>query len=307
MWMYLLKRGATALLTLFVAATLTFFIMTAVPGDPFLSERAPSPEIREQMRAKYGLDKPVVVQYYNYMKNFMKGDLGVSYVQSKNRPVSEIIRKSFPVSAKVGALAILLSVAVGIPLGCLSALKRDRLLDNFVRVFSTIGIAVPGFVVATVLLLLMAVRWKWLPAAGLNTPSSYIMPVLALAMYPMCYIIRLMRSSMLDVIGQDYIRTAKAKGMRKSNVLFRQALRNSILPVITYLGPLIAGILTGGFVVEKIFNIPGLGRYYVKSIECRDYTIIMGTTIFYSGLLIFMMFCCDLVYTVVDPRITLDR
>lgn len=304
---YFIRRCITAVLTLIIAATLTFFVMNAVPGDPFLSERAPSEAIREQMRAKYGLDQPVTVQYINYMKNLVQGDLGISFVQSKNKPVAQIIRQSFPVSAKVGSFAILTAVLIGIPLGCISALKRDKLFDNVMRVLSTIGIAIPGFVVATVFLLVFAVKLKWLPTAGLNQPSAYVMPVLVLAMYPMCYIIRLMRSSMLDVIGQDYVRTAKAKGMSVFNRVFKQALRNSVIPVISYIGPMIAGILTGGFVVEKIFNIPGLGRYYVKSIESRDYTIIMGTTIFYSALLIAMMLFSDMIYTVIDPRIKLEE
>lgn len=306
MWQYILKRVTTAIFTLFVAATLTFFIMNAVPGDPFLSERAPSEEIRMAMRAKYGLDKPIGIQYLNYMKNLLKGDLGISYVQSKNRPISEIIAKSFPISAKIGAYAILLTILIGIPLGCISALERDKFSDNTIRVLSTLGIAVPGFVVATTLMLLFAVKWKLLPTSGLDTPQAYILPVFSLALYPMCYITRLMRSSMLDVIGQDYIRTARAKGMSVFSTTFKHALRNSIIPIITYMAPMIANILTGGFVVEKIFNIPGIGRYFVKSIECRDYTIIMGVTIFYSALLILMTLICDLLYKAVDPRIKLE-
>lgn len=304
---YIIKRTIAAILTLFVAATLTFFIMNAVPGDPFMSERAPSEEIRMQMRAKYGLDKPLVVQYFNYMKNLVKGDLGVSYVQSKNRPVADIIRTAFPVSAKVGAYAVLVAVLIGVPMGCISALNRDKLVDNVIRVLSTVGIAVPGFVMATLMLIVFAADLKWLPSSGLNTPSGYVMPVLALAFYPMAYITRMMRSSMLDVIGQDYIRTARAKGMTTFITIFKHALRNSVLPIITYLGPLIANLLTGGFVVEKIFNIPGMGRYYVKSIECRDYTIIMGVTIFYAAFLIVMTLLCDILYKVVDPRIRLEN
>ncbi len=304
---YILKRTVAAIVTLFIAATLTFFIMNAVPGDPFLSEKAPSPAIREQMRAKYGLDKPLIVQYFHYIKNLLHGDLGVSYVQSKNRPVADIIKSAFPVSAKVGAYAVLAAVLIGIPLGCISALKRDYLVDNVIRVLTTIGIAVPSFVMATLMLILFAAKLKWLPASGLNKPAAYVMPVVSLALYPMAYITRMMRSSMLDVIGQDYIRTARAKGMSTFVTIFKHALRNSILPIITYLGPLIANLLTGGFVVEKIFNIPGMGRYYVKSIECRDYTIIMGVTVFYSAFLILMTLLCDLIYKLVDPRIQLDN
>lgn len=226
-------------------------------------------------------------------------------MQSKNRPVADIISDAFPISAKVGVWAVMLSISIGITLGCLSALYRGKTGDNIVRVLSTVGIAVPSFVVATVLLLSFAGKLKILPSAGLNSPAAYIMPVFALSLSSMCYITRLMRSSMLDVIGQDYIRTARAKGMNNSNIIFKQALRNSVIPVIAYMGPMIANILTGGFVVEKIFNIPGLGSYFVKSIECRDYTIIMGTTIFYSALLILMSLICDIIYNFVDPRIKL--
>lgn len=303
---YIVKRIAAALITLFFAATITFFVMNAVPGDPFLSERAPSEQARQAMREKYGLDKPVYVQYFNYMKNLVKGDLGVSYVQSKNRPVAKIIAQAFPVSAKIGGYAVIVAILFGIPIGCISALKRDKFIDNVFRVLSTIGVAVPGFVVATALMLVLGARLKIFPTSGLNTPGSYFMPVFSLALFPMCYITRLMRSSMLDVIDQDYIRTARAKGMSVFTTIFKHALRNSVIPVVTYLGPMIANVLTGGFVVEKIFNIPGLGRYYVKSIECRDYTIIMGVTIFYSALLILMTLVCDIIYKIIDPRIKLE-
>ena len=303
---YILKRLMAAVFTLFVAATVTFFIMHFVPGGPFMSEKAPSPEVRQQMEAKYGLDQPLFIQYLTYMKNLASGDLGVSYVQAKNRAVAEVIRTAFPVSAQIGGYAVLVSILLGIPLGCISALKRGKWEDDAIRVFSTVGIAVPGFVVATALMLLVAVQLKWVPVSGLRTPQSYILPVITLALYPMSYIARLMRSSMLDVIGQDYIRTARAKGMTRFVTIFKHALRNSLIPVITYLGPMIANILTGSFVVEKVFNIPGLGRYFVKSIESRDYTIIMGTTVFYAAILILMTLICDILYKLVVPRIKLD-
>ncbi len=303
---YILKRLLAAVFTLFIAATVTFFIMHFVPGGPFMSEKAPSPEIRQQMEAKYGLDQPLFIQYLTYMKNLATGDLGVSYVQAKNRAVAEVIRMAFPVSARIGGYAVLVSILLGIPLGCISALKRGKWEDDAIRVFSTVGIAVPGFVVATALMLLIAVQLKWVPVSGLRTPQSYILPVITLALYPMSYIARLMRSSMLDVIGQDYIRTARAKGMTRFVTIFKHALRNSLIPVITYLGPMIANILTGSFVVEKVFNIPGLGRYFVKSIESRDYTIIMGTTVFYAAILILMTLICDILYKLVVPRIKLD-
>ncbi|MCD7908604.1 MAG: ABC transporter permease [Clostridium sp.] len=303
---YLVKRIGTAVVTLFVAATITFFVMNLVPGDPFMSEKAPTAAAKAAMEAKYGLDKPLVVQYGNYLKNLLHGDFGVSYVQAKNKPIMDIIKQAFPISAKIGAIAVVVATVIGIPLGCLSALRREKWQDNVIRVVSTVGIAVPGFVVATSFMILFAVKLKLVPASGLSTAASYVLPVVTLALSPCSYIARLMRSSMLDVIGQDYIRTARAKGMSEFITTFKHALRNSLIPVITYMGPMIANVLTGGFVVEKIFNIPGLGRYFVKSIESRDYTIIMGVTIFYAAILILMTLICDIIYKLVDLRIKLD-
>ena len=303
---YLCKRIVTAIITLFIAATLTFFIMNLVPGDPFLSEKAPSEEAREALRAKYGLDKPLVVQYGNYLKNLAHGDLGVSYVQAKNKPIIMIIAQSFPVSVKVGIWAILASFFLGVPLGCISALRREKWQDNTIRVISTLGVAIPGFLIATLLMLVFGAKLKWFPISGIKKASGYVLPVIALSLSPMSYIARLMRSSMLDAMGQDYIRTARAKGMTAYVTTFKHALRNSILPVITYMAPMIANILTGGFVVEKIFGIPGLGSYFVKSIQSRDYTIIMGTTVFYAAILILCSLLCDIIYKIVDPRIKLS-
>ena len=303
---YLVKRIGTAVITLFVAATITFFVMNLVPGDPFMSEKAPTAAAKAAMEAKYGLDKPLVVQYANYLKNLLHGDFGVSYVQAKNKPIMDIIKQAFPISAKIGAIAVVVATVIGIPLGCLSALRREKWQDNVIRVLSTVGIAVPGFVVATSFMILFAVKLKLVPASGLSSAAAYVLPVITLALSPCSYIARLMRSSMLDVIGQDYIRTARAKGMSEFITTFKHALMNSLIPVITYMGPMIANVLTGGFVVEKIFNIPGLGRYFVKSIESRDYTIIMGVTIFYAAILILMTLVCDIIYKLVDPRIKLD-
>ena len=303
---YLVKRIGTAVITLFVAATITFFVMNLVPGDPFMSEKAPTAAAKAAMEAKYGLDKPLVVQYANYLKNLLHGDFGVSYVQAKNKPIMDIIKQAFPISAKIGAIAVVVATVIGIPLGCLSALRREKWQDNVIRVLSTVGIAVPGFVVAPSFMILFAVKLKLVPASGLSSAAAYVLPVVTLALSPCSYIARLMRSSMLDVIGQDYIRTARAKGMSEFITTFKHALRNSLIPVITYMGPMIANVLTGGFVVEKIFNIPGLGRDFVKSIESRDYTIIMGVTIFYAAILILMTLVCDIIYKLVDPRIKLD-
>ncbi|MDF2587956.1 MAG: binding-protein-dependent transport system inner rane component [Anaerocolumna sp.] len=302
---YILKRIGAAIFTIFVAATITFFIMNLVPGDPFMSEKAPSEAVLKALNEKYGLDKPLIVQYKNYIVNLLHGDFGVSYKLQKNRQIVDIIKESFPVSAKLGAYSILFAIVVGIPLGCVAAFKRNKWQDNVIRVLATMGISIPGFVVATTTMILFSVRMKWLPTSGLNTPAHYILPVFTLSFYPMCYIARLMRSSMLEALSQDYIRTARAKGMNGFIITFKHALRNSLIPVITYLGPLVAYTITGAFVVEKVFNIAGLGRYFVKAIGNRDYMVIMGTTIFLAAFIIIMNLVCDLLYKVVDPRIKL--
>ncbi|HBI91448.1 MAG TPA: ABC transporter permease [Terrisporobacter glycolicus] len=302
---FVFKRILMAIFTIFIAATITFFLMKLVPGSPFASEKAN--EIAQQaLNEKYGLDKPVFEQYKIYLQQLLHGDLGVSYKLQRNVPVMTIIKQSFPISAKIGAMSIIFAILFGIPLGCLSALKREKWQDSVIRVISTLGIAVPSFVIATASMLLFAIQLKILPTYGLSDPSSYILPVFTLGFYPMCYITRLMRSSMLDALGQDYIRTARAKGMSEFVVTFKHALKNSLIPVITYLGPLVAFTLVGGFVVEKVFNIPGLGRYFIKAIDARDYNIIMGTTVFLATFVILMNLLCDVLYKLVDPRIKLD-
>lgn len=302
---FVFKRILMAIFTIFVAATITFFLMKLVPGSPFASEKAN--EIAQQaLNEKYGLDKPVFEQYKIYLQQLLHGDFGVSYKLQRNVPVMTIIKQSFPISAKIGAMSIIFAILFGIPLGCLSALKREKWQDSVIRVISTLGIAVPSFVIATASMLLFAIQLKILPTYGLSGPSSYILPVFTLGFYPMCYITRLMRSSMLDALGQDYIRTARAKGMSEFVVTFKHALKNSLIPVITYLGPLVAFTLVGGFVVEKVFNIPGLGRYFIKAIDARDYNIIMGTTVFLATFVILMNLLCDVLYKLVDPRIKLD-
>ena len=302
---YIFKRILMAIFTIFIAATITFFLMKLVPGSPFASEK--SNEIAQQaLNQKYGLDKSIWEQYRIYLSQLLHGDLGVSYKLQKNVPVVTIIKQSFPISAKIGGMAIVFAILFGIPLGCISALKRGKWQDSVIRIVSTLGIALPSFVIATGSMLLFSIELKLLPTYGLDTPSSYILPVFTLGFYPMCYIARLMRSSMLDTLGQDYIRTARAKGMSQMVVTFKHALRNSLIPVITYLGPLVAFTLVGGFVVEKVFNIPGLGRYFIKAIDARDYNLIMGTTVFLATFVIFMNLVCDVLYKLVDPRIKLE-
>ena len=301
---YILKRILLAIVTIWAVATLTFFLMNMVPGGPFLSEKAISPQATAALEAKYGLDKPLWQRYLTYMAGASHGDFGDSLKQ-RGRTVMDIITMKFPVSARVGGVSVLVALLLGVPLGCIAALKRGKFLDNLISVVSTCGIAVPSFVICTLLLYFFGVRLQILPTMGLTSWKHYVMPVMALAFYPTAYIMRLMRSSMLDVLGQDYMRTAKAKGLAGGKILFKHALRNAILPVITYVGPLLAYTVTGSFVVEKIFTIPGLGGEFISAINGRDYTLIMGTTIFLATLIILMNVVVDIVYKIVDPRIKL--
>ena len=306
---YILKRVLMALLTIFAIASLTFFLMKAIPGNPFLSEKNPPQSVIDNLNAKYGLDKSVPEQYVMYMNNLIHGDLGVSIKTQKNYPVARIITEMFPTSAKIGAIAISWAVIVGVLLGCISAYYRGKAADSALRVVSTLGISMPGFVEATLLLLLLCGDGKPFPVLFTSTTSwrRYVLPCLALGFYPMCYIARQTRTSMLDALGQEYIKTARAKGLNTKRIVLKHALRNAFIPVLTYLGPQIAFTLTGGFVVEKVFSIPGLGRYFVQAITNRDYPVIMGTTIFLASFVIIMNLIVDLLYKVVDPRIDLTK
>ena len=301
---YIVKRVILAALTIFLVATITFFLMNLVPGGPFVAEKSISAQAQAALKAKYGLDKPLIVQYKNYMVNAAQGDFGLSLKQ-RGRTVMDIISDKFPVSAKIGGIAVLSALAVGIPLGSIAALNRGKWLDQLIIVIATCGIAFPSFVICTVGMYLFGVQLKLLPVIGLSSPLHYILPIVALSFYPMAYITRLMRASMLDVIGQDYMRTARAKGLSQFVTLFKHALRNAILPIVTYLGPMLAYTLTGSFVVEKIFVIPGLGGQFVGSILNRDYTVIMGTTIFLAALIITLNVLVDIAYKLIDPRIQL--
>lgn len=292
------------ILSVFVVATLTFFLMNLVPGGPFVAEKSISKEAQAALAAKYGLDKPIMERYATYMTDFIKGDMGLS-LRQRGRTVNDIIFSKFPVSARLAGVAVLVALLIGIPLGCISAYNRGKFADNLIIVLATCGIAIPSFITSVFLLYTFGSKLNILPTIGLNSLSAYIMPVTALAFYPTAYITRLMRSSLLDVMGQDYIRTAKAKGLSDFKILFKHALRNAVLPVITYVGPMLANLMTGSFVVEKIFTIPGLGRDFVSAITNRDYTMIMGTTIILAALIITANVVVDILYKVVDPRIKL--
>ena len=302
---YIIKRIALGVLSVFIVATLTFFLMNLVPGGPFVAEKSISKAAQEALAAKFGLDKPLHQRYLTYMTDFLHGDMGFS-LRQRGRTVSDIIFSKFPVSARLAGIAVVVALCLGIPMGCVSAYNRGKLPDNIIIVLGTCGIAIPSFISSVLLLYTFGSKLNILPTVGLNELSAYIMPVTALAIYPTAYITRLMRSSLLDVMGQDYIRTAKAKGLSSFMTLFKHALRNAILPVIAYVGPMLASLMTGSFVVEKIFTIPGLGREFVSSITNRDYTMIMGTTIILASLVILANVIVDILYKVVDPRIKMN-
>ena len=300
---YVVKRIILAIASLLIICAITFFGMNAIPGGPFNKEKATSPAVKAVLEQRFNLDKPVGVQFVMYMENLMHGDFGISL--KTGRDIKTTIMQSFAISAKIGIMAVIVAVFFGIVFGSIAALTRNKIPDRLIVFFSTLATAMPSFVLASLLLLEFCIRLKWIPVWS-PTSSNYILPVISLSLYPMAYITRLTKTSMLDVLGQDYVRTAKAKGVSPVWVVFRHALRNALIPVITYIGPMTAGILTGSLVIEKIFTIGGLGSKFVDSITNRDYTMIMGTTIFLATLMVAMNLICDLVYKLVDPRIKYD-
>ena len=303
--LYILKRILLAVFTVWVVITVTFFVMHAVPGGPFVGEKATTPAVQAAMEAKYGLDKPLFEQYTTYLKDIVtKFDFGPSLKQ-RGRMVVDIIMDGMRTSLKLGVMAAILSAIVGIVLGAIAALRRNRFIDRVIMVITTAFVSMPSFIMGSLLLALFAITLRLLPANG-STPAGLVLPVVTLALYPMAYITRLTRSSMLDVLGQDYIRTAKAKGVSNARIIFGHALKNSLIPVLTYFGPMLAYIVTGSLVVEQIFAVPGIGRAFVSSITNRDYPMIMGTTIILAALIVVMNLITDILYKVVDPRITFE-
>lgn len=301
---YLVKRVFMAVLTVWVVITLTFFVMRAVPGGPFLGEKALTPEAMAALQSKYGMDKPLLEQYGTYLRDIVtRLDFGPSLKQ-RGRTVAQVIGEGLRISAKLGLTAAAIAAVAGTVLGTLAAIRRGKLADRLIMVLTTAFVSMPSFIMGTFLLLIFAVKLMLVPANG-AMPGGLILPVITLALYPTAYITRLTRSSMLDVLGQDYIRTARAKGVTGAKLIFGHGLKNAILPVITYLGPMIAYIVTGSLVVEQIFAVPGIGRTFVSSISGRDYPMIMGTTIVLSVLIVTMNLLSDLMYQAVDPRIKL--
>lgn len=302
--LYVLQRLGMMLLTLWAIVTLTFFLMHAVPGGPFVSERMLAPEIAAALNAKYGLDQPIWLQYLNYLRGVVTLDLGPSF-KYPGVSINTMIADGLMVTLRTGLLAIIAVVALGIPLGIVAALNRNKWPDTTVMLIATIGVAIPSYVIATVTLYIFALRLGWVPTFGLDDWRGYILPVLALSGFWVSFVARLTRSSLLETFEQDYMTTARAKGLHPGQVLFKHGLRNSLVPVVTVLGPVVANLITGSFVIEQIFALPGIGRQFVLSITNRDYTAIMGITIFYAAVLMVMILIVDLLYAVLDPRIKL--
>jgi len=302
---YIIKRLALAILTVWIVITITFFVTRAVPGGPFLGEKALSETAMAALEAKYGLDKPVHQQYFTYLSDIVtKLDFGPS-LKDRGRDVIDIISDGMAVSVKLGLIAAAIATVTGVVLGAVAALRRNKIIDKIIMVITTAFVSMPSFIMGTLLLLIFALKLGFFPANG-AMEGGLVLPVITLALYPTAYITRLTRSSMLDVLGQDYIRTAKAKGVSGGKIIFGHALKNSLIPVITYLGPMLAYIVTGSLVVEQIFAVNGIGRAFVSSITNRDYPLIMGTTIVLASLIVIMNLISDIMYKVVDPRITLE-
>lgn len=302
---YILKRILLSILTIWVVITLTFFVVHLVPGGPFAAEKAVSPEVQAALEAKYGLDKPLGEQYVTYLKDIVtEFDFGPS-IKQRGRDVIDVISDGMKTSAMLGLIAASGALVIGVVLGSVAALRRNKLIDRVIMVMTTAFISMPSFIMGTILLLIFAYSLKILPAFG-DTAAGLILPIITLALYPTAHITRLTRSSMLDVLGQDYIRTAKAKGVSGMKIIFGHALKNALIPVITYFGPMLAYIVTGSLVVEKIFGVAGVGRAFVSSITDRDYPMVMGTTIILASLVVIMNLVGDILYKVVDPRITLE-
>ena len=309
MLMYTIKRLIAGVITVWFIATATFIAMHQVPGDPLMNDKAVTAEIRANLEKKYGLDKPVTHQYFIFLGNMLQGDFGISFTQ-QNRRVNDIIQDHFPVSAILGILAILFASMGGILWGALTAIYRNRMPDIIIMFLVILGISVPSFVFAALGQLLLVninsiLGQSVIPVAGWGTIWHMLMPALVLGLGTMAFLTRLMRSSMLEVVNEDYIKTARAKGLSPTRIFFRHQLRNAILPVVTVLGPQIAVITTGGFVVELVFAIPGLGRYFVQAVQQLDYTVIMGTTVFYGAFLVLMVIIVDILYGFIDPRVRL--
>lgn len=302
---YILKRVLSALVTIWFIMTVTFFLMNAIPGDPFASEKMPDPELRQAMMEKYGLDKPLIVRYGKYIVDYLHGDFGLSY-QKRGLTANQIISAGFPFSLRIGFYASVVTVVLGILFGLVAALRQNRLIDRLLMLLSTLGATIPTFVFATGFLYLFSKLLGLVPSYGVDSWKGYIGPAVVSSLFSLAFVVRLMRTSMLDVLNQDYIRTCRAKGLPEWKVLGKHAMRNALLPVVTYVGTMFAALITGSFVVEKVFGVPGIGSLFTTSILNRDYTLIMGITVFFSVLLVLCVLAVDILYVLIDPRIQYD-
>jgi oligopeptide transport system permease protein len=302
---YILKRLVISLITIWILTTIVFFLIRVLPGDPFTSDKT-TPQIRESMMKYYGLDKPLAVQYAKYIRNLLQGDMGYS-LKYKNRTVNQVISNAFPKSAELGIRSLLFVIPIGILLGIISALNHNKGWDYGSMIVAVIGVSVPSFIIGALLQYVFAIRLRWLPVAQWKGFEYTILPSFALALGTLALIARLMRASMLEITGQDYILTAEAKGLPVYKIVWKHQIRNAILPVVTVLGPIVAALITGTFVIEQIFAIPGLGKHYVMGIQNLDYTLVLGLTIFFGSFVVLMNFLVDIIYGLVDPRIRVAK
>lgn len=303
---FIAKRLVLMAATLFVIMILTFLIMHAIPGGPYSAGKRLPEDIQAALDEKYKLKDPLYVQFFDYIGGIMRLDFGPSF-RYEGKSVNDLIAQGFPVSATLGLLSMLFTLVISIPLGMIAALRHGKWQDTLISLITTLGVTIPSFVVATLLEYFLAYRMQWFPIFGVEKPSGYVLPVIALSGYSLAFITRLMRSSLMDVMRMDYIRTARVKGLTESQIVVRHGMRNSLIPVITVLGPILAGLLMGSFVVEKIFALPGMGRFFIQSITNRDYTAIMGFTLFYAVVLVVLVFIVDIIYCLVDPRIKITE
>ncbi|MFD1608890.1 ABC transporter permease [Oceanobacillus luteolus] len=303
---YILKKLLIMLFTLWIIITLTFVLMVSVPGSPFNSESSSNEIVQQNLEKHYNLDKPMHIQYLLYLKSVVTFDFGPS-IKQPNQTVNDLLGRGFPISAELGIVTIIVALISGITLGILAALRHNRIIDYAAMAIAVLGISIPNFILATLLIQQLAVNWGIFPVATWKSWSHMVLPVLALATGPMAIIARLTRSTMLEVLTQDYIKMARAKGLAPWKIIVKHALRNALMPVVTIMGTLFVGIMTGSFVIEQIFAIPGMGKYFVESINHRDFPVIMGTTVFYSSFLIIMLFLVDIAYGILDPRIKVNN
>jgi oligopeptide transport system permease protein len=302
---YIIQRVFSALVTIWFIMTVTFFLMNAIPGDPFTNEKMRDLALRDAMMAKYGLDRPLLVRYGKYILDYLRGDFGLSYAK-RGLTTNQIIAAGFPYSLRIGVYSSVMVLVLGIFFGLLAALRHNKIVDRALMVFSTLGATIPSFVFATGFLYVFSKVLGLVPPFGVELWQGYIGPVTVLGIFSLAYVVRLTRSSLLDVLGRDYIRTARAKGLPEWKVLGKHAMRNAILPVLSYMGPMFAALITGSLVVEKVFGVPGIGSLFTTSILNRDYTLIMGITVFFAILLVFFVLVMDIFYVLIDPRIRYD-